>query len=127
MAEMPPKLTVEGKGNAAVARTKLLHSRPLHSTDFSVVYISPFYFYFFSIFRQSPPHYFLIFYRPLDSTDFSVGYFFDTTDFSALFFIFFFFFRPLDFRQNSLLGIFSFFFFLPSLFLPFYFLVLDIV
>ena len=81
MAEMPPKLTVEGKGNAAVARTKLLHSRPLHSTDFSVLYISLFFI-------------------------------FDTTDFSALFFIF----RPLDFRQNSP---FCVFFFFSSLILPF--------
>ena len=115
----------------------LLSFRPVHSTDFSVLYISPFYFFHFSTEPST------LFFNFLPSLRFDrflcfIFYFFDITDYSAYFFYFFsslrystdfsalFFFFSLDFRQYSLFCVFFLLFF-PSLFLPFYSLVLDIV
>ena len=100
---MPPKLTVEGK------RTWPLLEETSTFASLRFDRFLCFIFYF------------------LDTTDYSALFFYFSslrysTDFSALFFFFF----PLDFPQNSPFCVFFLLFF-PSLFLPFYFLVLDIV
>ena len=135
MAEMPPKLTVEGKRNVAVARTdRVPYIRQISPFCIFLCFI----FIYFFHFSTEPSALFFIF-RPSDIRQISLFYFilfyffsiFPSLRFSVLFFIFYFlFFLSLRFDRPLRFILLLLFFFLVfvstdfSVFFMYYFFLL---